>query len=113
MTPRSCPPASPVPPLPDPDDELARIATALGHPARLRILRFLLEQQSCFAGEIVEHVPLAQSTVSQHLKVLREAGLVRGEVDGLRVCYCADEARLEQVGALVAALGAPARVASP
>jgi ArsR family transcriptional regulator, arsenate/arsenite/antimonite-responsive transcriptional repressor len=111
MTPRSCPPAPPVDPLADPDEELARMAGALGHPARVRILRFLLEQRECFAGQVVDHVPLAQSTVSQHLKVLREAGLVRGEVDGLRICYCADEARLRHVTELVAAL-APAVGAS-
>jgi ArsR family transcriptional regulator, arsenate/arsenite/antimonite-responsive transcriptional repressor len=112
MTPRSCPPAHPVDPLADPDDELARMAAALGHPARVRILRFLLEQRECFAGAIVDHVPLAQSTVSQHLKVLREAGLVRGEVDGLRICYCADEARLGRMAELVGALTPAASSAS-
>jgi ArsR family transcriptional regulator, arsenate/arsenite/antimonite-responsive transcriptional repressor len=104
VTPRSCPPGAPVAPLPDPDDELARMAAALGHPARVRILRFLLEQRECFAGAIVDHLPLAQSTVSQHLKVLRESGLVRGEVEGPRVSYCADLDALERLGGLVAAL---------
>lgn len=80
------------------------MAAALGHPARIRILRFLLKQRECFAGAIVEHLPLAQSTVSQHLKVLREAGLIRGEVEGLHVCYCANTERLESVALLVDAL---------
>jgi ArsR family transcriptional regulator, arsenate/arsenite/antimonite-responsive transcriptional repressor len=111
MTPRACPPTAAVDPLADPDEELARLAAALGHPARVRILRFLLEQRECFAGAIVDHLPLAQSTVSQHLKVLREAGLVRGEVDGLHICYCADESRLEQIGELVDSM-VPARVES-
>jgi ArsR family transcriptional regulator, arsenate/arsenite/antimonite-responsive transcriptional repressor len=104
LTPRTCPPAPPVDPTADPDEELARLAAALGHPARVRILRFLMEQQECFAGAIVEHLPLAQSTVSQHLKVLREAGLIRGEVDGLHICYCADGGRLRRVGELLDAM---------
>jgi ArsR family transcriptional regulator, arsenate/arsenite/antimonite-responsive transcriptional repressor len=105
MTPRSCEPTEPVPPLADPTEELARLASALGHPARVRILRFLLAREECFAGAIVDHLPLAQSTVSQHLKVLREAGLVRGEVEGPRVSYCADRQALERMAGLVHALG--------
>ncbi len=101
MSPRSCPPAPPPAPDADPDEELAVLAAALGHPARVRILRFLLERRECFAGAIVDHLPLAQSTVSQHLKVLREAGLIRGEVDGLHICYCADGERLRRVGELL------------
>jgi len=93
-----------VDPVADPDDDLARLAAALGHPARIRILRFLLERQECFAGAIVDHLPLAQSTVSQHLKVLREAGLIRGEVDGIHICYCADTDRMRQVGELLDAM---------
>ncbi|MEX2466247.1 MAG: metalloregulator ArsR/SmtB family transcription factor [Gemmatimonadota bacterium] len=104
MTPRACPPTPTVDPLSDPDEELARLAAALGHPARVRILRFLLEQRECFAGAIVDHLPLAQSTVSQHLKVLREAGLIRGKVDGLHICYCADEVRLARVRELAEAM---------
>jgi ArsR family transcriptional regulator, arsenate/arsenite/antimonite-responsive transcriptional repressor len=88
-------------PTADLDEELVRLAAALGHPARVRILRFLMERRECFAGAIVDHLPLAQSTVSQHLKVLRDAGLIRGEVDGLHICYCADAARLRRVGELL------------
>ena len=70
------------------NDALAALARALSHPARLAILRVLAARQTCACGEIVDVMPLAQATVSQHLKVLREAGLVRGTVDGPRSCYC-------------------------
>lgn len=86
------------------DDELATLAKALGHPARVKILRLLLEKNACMCGDIVEELPLAQSTVSQHLKVLKEAGLIRGEVDGPRVCYCVEPAGLRRLRALVGAL---------
>jgi ArsR family transcriptional regulator, arsenate/arsenite/antimonite-responsive transcriptional repressor len=104
MSPRCCP--SPPPPDPglSPDEELARLAKALGHPARVRILRFLLERDDCMAGAIADELPLAQSTVSQHLKVLREAGLIHGEVDGTRICYCADPTRLERLHGLLGVL---------
>jgi ArsR family transcriptional regulator len=71
------------------DIELANLAKALGHPARAAIVRFLLAGGDCVCGGIVDRLPLAQATVSQHLKVLKEAGWVQGEVDGPRVCYCA------------------------
>jgi len=63
---------------------------ALSHPARLEILRLLAERGNCICGEVAEVLPLAQSTVSQHLKVLKEAGFVRGEVEGPKSCYCLD-----------------------
>jgi len=65
------------------------LAKALGHPARVAILRLLLRRGDCICGDIVERIPLAQATVSQHLKVLKEAGWIQGEIDGPRVCYCA------------------------
>ncbi len=71
-----------------PDDQLSKLCKALGHPMRLRILRILIARQSCICGDLVDQLPLAQSTISQHLKVLKEAGLVIGEVDGPRRCYC-------------------------
>ena len=83
------------------DSELGLLAKALAHPARVRILRLLLGRRSCFCGEIVEHVPLAQATVSQHLKVLRDAGLIQGEIDGPRTCYRANRDRLAGVRDLV------------
>jgi ArsR family transcriptional regulator, arsenate/arsenite/antimonite-responsive transcriptional repressor len=101
MSPKGCPPPPPLDPNADPDEELARLAKALGHPARVKILRFLVEREECVVGTLVGELPLAQSTVSQHLKVLREAGLIHGEVDGARICYCADETRLERLRLLL------------
>lgn len=75
----------------DPLSTLAEQAKALGHPARLAIIQLLAARDACVCGEIVEDLPLAQSTVSRHLKVLKEAGLVQGTIDGPRVCYCLDE----------------------
>jgi DNA-binding transcriptional ArsR family regulator len=78
-------------------EELAEICKALGHPARIRILRHLLRENRCLCGGIVEVMPLAQSTVSQHLKVLKEAGLVRGEIEGPKTCYCADHEAIHRL----------------
>lgn len=86
------------------DEELADLARALGHSARIRIVRLLARRGQCVCGDIVKEMPLAQSTVSQHLKILREAGLIRGTVDGPRVCYCLSERSLRRVKALVGAL---------
>ncbi len=95
------PPALPeAPAISDEDRALAGMAKALGHPARAAIVRYLSGLSACFAGDIVDVIPLAQSTVSQHLKKLRDAGLVQGEVDGPRVCYWVDRdalARLRQL----------------
>jgi len=66
----------------------AEIAKALGHPARIAILKILAQRTTCFCGDITEILPLAQSTVSQHLKALKSAGLITGEVEGVRTCYC-------------------------
>ncbi len=94
------------------DTELARLAKALGHPARVAILRRLLAQGDCVCGEIVDGLPLAQATVSQHLKVLKQAGLVSGEVDGPRVCYCVDPKAVQRIKDLIGAIGAPSRGAN-
>ena len=67
---------------------LADIAKALSHPARIRILKILTELDVCMCGDIVEQLPLAQATVSQHLKELKRVGLIDGEIDGPKVCYC-------------------------
>jgi DNA-binding transcriptional ArsR family regulator len=81
----------------DPTDVAsARIFKALSHPARIAIMRRLAECNSCVCGELVLHLPLAQATVSQHLKELKDAGLIRGEIDGPRVCYCIDPAGWER-----------------
>ncbi len=86
------------------DEELAVLSKALGHPARVKILRILVRRNTCICGDIVEELPLAQSTVSQHLKVLRDAGLIRGDVDGPRVCYCIEPRALRRLKALVGGL---------
>jgi len=86
------------------DRETARLARALGHPARVAILRLLVARGECVCGAIVDELPLAQSTVSQHLKALKDAGLVEGEIDGPRVCYCIHPAALERLKLLIAAL---------
>jgi DNA-binding transcriptional ArsR family regulator len=79
------------------EERLADGLKALGHPARIRILAHLLAEDRCLCGSIVEIMPLAQSTVSQHLKVLKQAGLVRGEIEGPRTCYCADRDALARL----------------
>ena len=75
---------------------VAKYAKALGHPARIAILRILLKRRSCICGDIVEELPLSQSTVSQHLKELKEAGLIKGDIEGKKVCYCIDEQTWKQ-----------------
>lgn len=70
------------------EQELAEFAKALAHPARITILKVLAQRNECICGEIVDLLPLAQSTISQHLKELKNAGLVNGTVDGQRSCYC-------------------------
>jgi DNA-binding transcriptional ArsR family regulator len=69
---------------------IAKFAKALSHPARVAIIKLLLQKQSCICGDIVEDLPIAQSTVSQHLKELKEAGLIKGNIDGASICYCVD-----------------------
>lgn len=86
------------------DEALASLAKALAHPVRVQIVRMLAQLDGCMCGDIVEKLPLAQSTVSQHLKVLKEAGLVRGTIDGPRVSYCIDPTGLRRLRVLVAAL---------
>jgi ArsR family transcriptional regulator, arsenate/arsenite/antimonite-responsive transcriptional repressor len=77
------------------------LAKALGHPSRVQILRLLLAHAACYCGEIVDELPLAQATVSQHLKVLKDAGLIVGTIDGMRTSYCASPERLVELHRLV------------
>jgi len=106
VDPDACCTETPAPfaPRPEDDQRLARLFKALGHPHRVHILRFLLSQRACFAGEIADQLPIAASTVSQHLSQLKAAGLITGEVDGPRRCYCVAPGALATLKALVAAL---------
>ena len=83
---------------------MAQFARALAHPARVAILRLLIQRGECICGTIVELLPLAQATVSQHLKVLKEAGLIQGEIDGPRVCYCVNPAGVRRLKEIVGSL---------
>jgi len=84
------------------DEELAKLAKAIGHPARVRILRMLSRKEARVCSQIVDELPLAQSPVSEHLRILKEAGLVRSSQDGPRVGYCINFDRLRRLKALVA-----------
>lgn len=78
------------------DIELAEIAKALSHPARLKILKILNELNSCMVGSIVDLLPLSQSTVSQHLKELKRVGLIQGAIEGPKICYCINTKVIEK-----------------
>lgn len=78
-------------------NEIAIIAKALGHPARIAILEHLLSVKSCICGDIVNVLPLAQPTISQHLKELKNAGLIKGSIEGNSICYCIDEIAISQI----------------
>ncbi len=77
--------------------ELSNLAKALAHPARIKILKILIDTNVCMCGQIVDLMPLAQATVSQHLKELKKAGLIQGEIDGPKTCYCLDHKMLLKV----------------
>jgi len=107
--PLCCPPAEPRPQTtlqglegPDADDELAKLAKAIGHPARVRILRMLSLKEARVCSQIVDELPLAQSTVSEHLRILKDAGLIRSSQDGPRIGYCINYETLRKLKALVA-----------
>lgn len=80
----------------DQQNRLADLARALGHPARIAILEHLAKSDACMCGDIVEELPLSQSTVSQHLRELKEAGLIKGNIEGTRVCYCINNTALDK-----------------
>lgn len=100
-----CPSAEPTPSVPvdelEANAKLAELSKALAHPARVAILRLLVRREGCIVGDIVDEIPLAQSTISQHLKQMKQAGLIRGEVDGPRVCYCVEPGVVALFKALV------------
>jgi DNA-binding transcriptional ArsR family regulator len=81
--------------------DIAKYAKALAHPARIAIIQLLLKKQSCVCGDIVDELPISQSTVSQHLKELKEVGLIKGEIEGTSVCYCLDEKEWAKASSLI------------
>ena len=91
---------------------LANLAKALAHPARIAILKLLLQKQSCVCGDLVDDLPLAQSTVSQHLKELKAAGLIQGEIEGTKVCYCIDPQVWQEARGLLTAFLQPTETPS-
>ncbi len=83
-------------------NEIAILAKALGHPARVAIIDYLLNVDSCICGDIVNELPLSQPTVSQHLKELKNAGLIKGEIEGNSICYCINELTINKLKGFVA-----------
>jgi ArsR family transcriptional regulator, arsenate/arsenite/antimonite-responsive transcriptional repressor len=78
-------------------NRLAMLAKALGHPARIAIVEYLLKVETCICGDIVNELPLAQPTVSQHLKELKTAGIIKGSIEGNAICYCIEEKTLTEL----------------
>jgi ArsR family transcriptional regulator len=99
-----CPPPATAPGETQADRDLALVAKAIGHPLRIRILRMLASTPGCVCGSIVEQFDTPQSTISQHLKVLAEAGLVQGTIEGRSTCYCLDRGGMKRLRVLVAEL---------
>ena len=85
---------------------IAQLAKALGHPARVAIIEYLLKADDCICGDIVNELPLAQPTVSQHLKELKNAGLIRGSIEGNAICYCLNEKAVEKLQAYFGGISA-------
>jgi len=81
----------------DKQNAIATLAKALGHPARVAIMEYLMKVDTCICGDIVNELPLAQPTVSQHLKELKNAGLIKGSIEGNAICYCIDEKALTKL----------------
>lgn len=89
------------PPLEFDADDVARMCKALGHPARVRLLKHLVDYGNCYFGSLTDILPLAPSTISQHVTILKEAGLILGSTDEQRVCYCINPERLRQLQAAI------------
>ena len=81
----------------DYQNHIAVLSKALGHPARIAIIEYLMSVETCICGDIVNELPLAQATVSQHLKELKNAGLIKGSIEGNAICYCIDEKALRKI----------------
>lgn len=102
MSKSCCPPATPRAGATEIDvDDLARMCKALAHPARLQLLRHLIAHGECYFGSLADVLPLAPSTISQHVSILKDAGLIEGSSDVQRVCYCVNQARLQQLKSAV------------
>jgi predicted transcriptional regulator len=101
---QTCCPKKPIQDTPLDLETVAEICKALAHPTRLKILKYLEQTDRCICGRIVDLFPLAQSTVSQHLKSLKQAGLIWGEVEGLNTCYCLNKEMLEKFKKSIEAL---------
>ncbi len=82
------------------ENRIAALAKAMGHPARVAILLYLIKKNSCVCGDIVDELPLSQSTVSQHLKELKKVGILQGEIEGTKTCYCIDPKVWKEMGGL-------------
>ncbi|THH35331.1 ArsR family transcriptional regulator [Aliishimia ponticola] len=91
----------------DSDLQISELGKALAHPARIKILRLLQKTPGCIGGDIVGAVGLAQSTVSEHLRILKSAGLIRGDISGPRICYALNPEGLAPLGAFIGTLDAP------
>lgn len=85
-------------------DDLARLCKALSHPARIQLLRHLISYGECYFGSLADVLPLAPSTISQHVTILKEAGLIEGSSDVQRVCYCVNQKRLQGLKGMIGAL---------
>jgi DNA-binding transcriptional ArsR family regulator len=88
----------------DYQNEIAKIAKALGHPARMAIIEYLAKTSTCICGDIVNELPLAQPTVSQHLKELKNAGIIKGEIEGNAICYCINEKIIAKIAACLSTI---------
>jgi DNA-binding transcriptional ArsR family regulator len=87
-------------------NDIATLAKAIAHPARVAIIEYLIKVDTCICGDIVNELPLAQPTVSQHLKELKNAGLIKGNIDGKAICYCIDEKAIEKLQSYFAIISA-------
>ena len=88
----------------DNQNDIAKIAKALGHPARVAIVDYLVKANECICGDIVNELPLAQPTVSQHLKELKNAGIIKGEIEGNSICYCIDRQVIARINNYLSAI---------
>jgi len=82
-------------------NKLATIAKALGHPARIAIIQHLFENKTCIVSKLIEELPLSQSTISQHLKELKNVGLIKGEIEGQKVCYCLNREMMLEISGIL------------